>query len=156
MGYRCDIFDTRDTKTSGLEGANRRFPSGSRSLDHHVDGAKSVVHRFTRGGLSGSLRRKSRSFARSAETYGSSARPGQHVAVRLGQGHDSVVERGGDECVPLRDKLPLTTSCANSSRQSLFWLRLRAGESVTCATRNCGGGPGIFYVPAKGPHLVTV
>ena len=37
------------------------------------------------------------------------------------------LDRSGNERVPLRDKLPLATSCTNSSRHSLFRLRLRAG-----------------------------
>ena len=127
VGHRCYVFDTGDSQTRGLEGPDRRFTAGSGTFDHNVHGTKTVVHRLSRGGFSGTLRSEGRSFARSAEPYGSGARPGQHIAVWLGKGHDCVVKRRGDERVPLRDKLPLTTSCTNSSRHSLFRLRLRAG-----------------------------
>jgi len=56
MGYRRYVFNARDAQTSGLQRPDRRFSAGSRALDHHINGAQSVVHCLAGGGLTGALR----------------------------------------------------------------------------------------------------
>src|SRR5690606_26634773 len=63
-------------------------------LDTHVERLDAVFHGLASGLFGGNLCCERRGFARALETGATSSRPRQGVALTVGDGDDSVVERG--------------------------------------------------------------
>src|SRR5581483_3686944 len=81
------------------------------------------------GGIHGGLLRgKGGALARSAETQRSRALPGEHVALRVGDGHDGVVER----CLNIHDAKGNALALAALELLPLAFLLRRAGGACLC------------------------
>src|SRR5262249_4526356 len=100
------------------------------------------------GGVFGSnLRGVGRRLTRALETHGPSRRPGNRVALRIGDGDHGVVERRGD----MRDARGDVFSFAPTDAGSFLThsLSFRARASCSALGQSCYQvGPGVFFLPA--------
>src|SRR4051812_22686638 len=90
---RRHVLDRADLEAGGLQGPDRRLPAGAGTLHEHVDLAHPVLLRAPRGRLGGHLRGERSGLTRALEPDMPGAGPGDHVPLRVGDGHDRVVER---------------------------------------------------------------
>src|SRR5688572_5790719 len=104
---RRRVGDRDHLDAACLQRPNRHLPTGTWTADIDVHLAQAVVHRLPRRLLSRDLRRIRRALAGPLEPVGAGTRPGQHVAGRIGQRDDGVVECGLDIRPPARDVLPI-------------------------------------------------
>src|SRR5262249_27777632 len=89
-----DIADRLHFQTGSSQGANGGLASRARTADPHFQGTHAMIARLV-GGVHGCLlRRKGSAFARTAEAERAGALPGQRAPFTIGDGHNSVVERG--------------------------------------------------------------
>src|SRR5262249_52523095 len=105
VGLRRDVFDPRDLEPRRLERADRRLAAGPWALDVDVDLLQPLLEPLARRGVGGHLGRERRRLARALESRAPGRLPRDHVAVRVGEGHDRVVERGLDVGLSDRDVL---------------------------------------------------
>src|SRR5438067_2760860 len=108
-----DVGDGRDLEPSGLKRTNSRLAAGARALDEDLDLLEAVFHGAPRGCFSRHLRGKGRALARALEALAAGAAPGEHVALRVGQRNDRVIERGLDMRLAHRDVLLFATPGAD-------------------------------------------
>ena len=87
------VLDRGHFEAGSLEGADGGLATGTRAL--HIDGdlLQAVLHGRLRGGLGGHLRGERRGLTGALEAHGARGLPGDHVALRIGDGDDGVVER---------------------------------------------------------------
>src|SRR6266516_2571764 len=104
---RRDVRDRADLETGSLQRADRGLAARARSLDEDVDLAQTVLLGLAGGTLGGHLRRERRRLARTLETDVAGGRPADHVAHRVGDRDDRVVESALDVRVSVRDVLLL-------------------------------------------------
>src|SRR5581483_3269149 len=97
------VTDRRDREAGRLQRTQRRFAAGAGARDFDFERAHAVLLRLLGGVLGGDLRRVRSRLARALETHGASRRPGNGVALNIGDGDHSVVERGVDVRHPRRD-----------------------------------------------------
>src|SRR5215210_6737201 len=92
MRNRSDVTDRRDGKTCRLQRAQRRFParSGTRYLD--FEGAHAVFLRLLGGIFGSDLSRVGCGFAGAFEAHGAGRRPGDRIALGVGDGNHRIVE----------------------------------------------------------------
>src|SRR3954452_22291460 len=101
------VLDGADLEADRLQAPDGGLAAGGGTLHEHVDLAHAVLLRATRGGLGGHLRGERRRLAGAFEAHLAGARPGDHVAERVGDRDDGVVERALDVGVPVSDVLLL-------------------------------------------------
>src|SRR5436190_4051873 len=89
---RRHVLDRLDVDADRLNGADGGLASGSRSLHHHVDRAHALILGGAGGVLGRDLRGERRSLAGALEADASGRRPGEHVALGVGDRDDRVVE----------------------------------------------------------------
>src|SRR5262245_48305434 len=89
---RRHVLDGLDLDARGLQGAHRGLASRPGALDHHVHAPHAGVLGAVAGVLRRHLRREGRALARALETDAAGRRPGEDVALRIGDRHDRVVE----------------------------------------------------------------
>src|SRR5215471_7686181 len=102
-----DVLDGAHLKTGRLQRPDRGLPAGARPLDEDVDLAHPVLHGAARRGLRGLLGGVRGGLARALEPDLSRRRPRDHVAHRVRDRDDGVVERGPDVSVPVSNVFPL-------------------------------------------------
>src|SRR5690606_9021301 len=102
---RGDVLDGADLEARGLQGADRGLTTGARPLDEHVDLAHAVLLGAAGGRLGGHLRGERRGLPGALEADVAGGGPGDHVAGRVGDRHDRVVERALDVRVAVSDVL---------------------------------------------------
>src|SRR5262249_28076900 len=105
---RGDVLDADHLDARVLDRADRRLSPGPRTLDHRVDLADTVLHRAACDRLGRELRGERGRLARTLEADVARRRPGQRVALLVGDRDDRVVERRLDVRDPVRDVLALT------------------------------------------------
>src|SRR6188474_617949 len=98
---RRHVLDAGYFQAGGVERPHGRFTSRPRPAHAHLDRPDTPLLRRRAGALRGDLRRERRALARAAETAAPRGRPGERVALPVGDGHDRVVERG----VHVRDRI---------------------------------------------------
>src|SRR5579875_1205099 len=104
---RGDVGDGTDLEAGRLQRADRRLAARARTLDEDVDLLQAVLLRLAGGALGGHLRRERRRLSRALEADVAGARPGDHVALRVGDRDDRVVEGALDVRLPEGDVLAL-------------------------------------------------
>src|SRR5262249_31829084 len=87
-----DIADRGDAEPDGLQRPQRRFPARARSAHLDLERAHAVLHRLAAGVLGRHLRRERRRLARALEALRARRRPGDGVALHVGDRDDRVVE----------------------------------------------------------------
>ena len=102
---RGDIGNRADLEAGGLQRPDRGLAARARALDEHVDLLHAVLLRLAGGVLGGQLRGERGRLARTLEADVTRRRPGDDVALRVGDRHDRVVERALDVCGAVRDVL---------------------------------------------------
>src|SRR5205823_3085411 len=100
-----DVGDGSHLQACGLQGADRLLTAGAGALDEDLDVAHAVLHGALGGAFRGLRGGVGRALPRALEAHESRRTPAQHVAGRVGDRHDRVVERGLDVGVPYRDVL---------------------------------------------------
>src|SRR3954454_22096268 len=103
----CHVLDGADLEADSLQAPDGGLAAGAGTLHENVDLAHAVLLRATRGGLGSHLRGERRRLAGALEAHLAGARPGDHVAHRVGDRDDRVVERALDVRVPVGDVLLL-------------------------------------------------
>src|SRR5580698_4205124 len=101
MGDRRDVFNVGDLQTAAVQRTHRRFASRSGTHHAHLDILHPVLLRRRTGALGRHLRGERGRLARAAEAAAARGRPGQRVALTVGDGDDGIVERG----VHVRDRV---------------------------------------------------
>src|SRR3954447_6159621 len=101
------VLDGADLEADRLQAPDGGLTAGAGTLHEHVDLTHAVLLRATRGRLGGHLRGERRRLARALEAHLAGARPGDHVAQRVRDRDDRVVERALDVGVPVSDVLLL-------------------------------------------------
>src|SRR3990170_3363097 len=86
------IGNRDDHDATGLQRANGHFPSRAWSLDEDVNLSQTMLLRPASCALGSHLGSEGRALARALEAVGTSARPGNHVAGRIGERNDGVIE----------------------------------------------------------------
>src|SRR5690606_11846408 len=102
---RGDVLDGADLETRGLQGPDGGLTTGARALDEHVDLAHAVLLGAAGGRLGGHLRGERRGLPGALEADVAGGGPGDHVAARVGDRNDGVVERALDVRVAVSDVL---------------------------------------------------
>src|SRR5690242_19328981 len=100
-----DVGDGADLEAGSSEGADRRLAARARALDEDVDLLQAVLLRLAGGVLGGHLRGERGRLARALEADVAGAGPRDHVALRVGDRHDRVVERALDVRLAVGDVL---------------------------------------------------
>src|SRR5581483_6633187 len=106
------VADRRHREARGLQGAQRRLASRTRTGDLDLEGAHAVLHRLLGSVLGGNLRGERGRLARALEAVAARRRPCDRVALRVGDGDHRVVERGVDVRDARRDVLALAPTNA--------------------------------------------
>src|SRR5712692_4356101 len=104
---RCDVGDRGDGQAGGLERADRGLAAGTRSAHEDLEGLHARVERLARRVLGRDLRGVGRALARALPTGRAGGRPRDHVARRVGDGDDGVIEGGLDVRGAARDDAAL-------------------------------------------------
>src|SRR5215469_11568368 len=112
--YGRNVADRSDGEADGLQRAQCRFTARAGSLDLDLERAHAVIHRLAAGVLGGDLRRVGRRLARALEAHGAGRRPGDRVALRVGDGDHRVVEGGVDVRHAGRDVLAFALTDAGN------------------------------------------
>src|SRR3954467_4191869 len=102
---RGDIGNRADLQAGRLQRPDGGLTARARALDEHVDLLHTVLLRLAGGVLGGQLRSERGRLTRTLEADVTRRRPGDDVALRVGDGHDRVVERALDVCSAVRDVL---------------------------------------------------
>lgn len=97
------VSNISDAKSSGLQTAQSRFTTRSRSVHEDGDGANPVITGNTSTIFSGDLSGEGSALTSAPEAALASGRPGHHSARRVGDGDDGVVERALDVRVSVRN-----------------------------------------------------
>src|SRR5271163_1054333 len=100
-----DIGDRADLQARGLQRPDGCLPARARALHEHVDLAHPVLLGLACGVLGRQLSGERRRFPRALEADVSRRSPGDDVALRVGDGHDRVVEGALDVRRAVRDVL---------------------------------------------------
>src|SRR5690349_15893106 len=112
-----DVGNGADLEPGGGQRADRGLAAGARPLHEDVDLLHAVLLRLAGGVLGGHLRRERRRLARTLEPDVAGGRPADHVALRVGDRDDRVVERALDVGLTHGDVLLLLA--ANLLRRGL-------------------------------------
>src|SRR5690348_11142235 len=91
-----DVLDRADLEAGGLQRPDRRLATRTRALDEDVDLAHAVLLRATGSGLGRHLRGERGRLTRTLEADLPGRGPADHVADRVGDRDDGVVERALD------------------------------------------------------------
>src|SRR5262249_46265990 len=91
---RRDVADRGDRQPHRLQRTQRRFAARAGAAHLDLERAHAVLHRLAPGILRRHLRGERRRLARALEALLARRRPGDGVALRVGDGHNGVVERG--------------------------------------------------------------
>src|SRR5712671_5743844 len=90
---RRHVADRCDSETRGLQRTERRFAARTRTGNFHLQRAHAVFLRLLGDVFRRNLRGIGGRFTRTLETHRSGRRPGNGVALRVGDGDGRVVER---------------------------------------------------------------
>src|ERR1022692_1153362 len=101
MGNRRHIFNVSYLQTAAIQGTHRGFAARSRTHDADFDVLHAMLLRRRARPLGGHLRRERRRFARTAKAAAARSRPGQRIALAVGNRNDGVVEGG----MHMRDRI---------------------------------------------------
>ena len=96
MGNRGDVLDRGDLDAGLLDRANGGVAAGAGALHLHLGAAQAVLDGGTAGLLGGLLCGVGRALAAALEPDATRRRPGNDVALGVGDGDDRVVERALD------------------------------------------------------------
>src|ERR1700730_12168505 len=103
--HRRHVRKAGDLESQRVQGARRRLAAGARSLDSDLEVLDPALLRRLARRFGGNLRREGRRLARALEAGTARRRPGERVALAIGDGDDRVVERRVDMRNPFRDVL---------------------------------------------------
>src|SRR5438132_1045275 len=92
MRNGCAIDDGDYLEPGRLERTDSCFTSSAWTAHKDADLTHAVLHGFTRRGVGGQTGGVWRALARALKASCARGAPGQHVAVRIGDGDDRIVE----------------------------------------------------------------
>src|SRR5450756_956180 len=93
---RGHVADRGDGEAGRLQRTQRRLAARTRTRHLDLEGAHAVLLRLLGGVFGRHLRGVGRRFARALEAHGPRRRPGNGVALRVGDGDHGIVERRRD------------------------------------------------------------
>src|SRR6476619_3165542 len=91
---RGHVADAGDRETDGLEGAKSALPARAGSLDLNLEGADAMLGGLAARVLGRDLRGIRGRLTAALEAHHAGARPGNRIALRVGDGDHGVVEAG--------------------------------------------------------------
>src|SRR5688572_11125480 len=100
---RRHVGDAADLETDGVQRAHRGLAAGARALDAHFDVLHAAFLRRAAAALGRDLRGERRRLARALEAGVPRGRPGERIALAIGDGDDGVVEGRVDVRDAFRD-----------------------------------------------------
>src|SRR5262245_27361148 len=120
------VCDARDLETAGVQRADRRLAPRAGAAHADLDGPEAVLLRRHARLLGCDLRGERRALARAAEPGAARRRPGERVALSVGDRHDRVVERRVDVRHAVGDlALDLLARLGGGGRRRALGVRLR-------------------------------
>src|SRR2546422_4542175 len=160
-----DVRDRRDLETRRLQGTDGGLAAGSRALDEDLDLLEAVLHGAAGRRFGGDLGRQGRASAPPLVAPAARAAPGEHVALRVGQRHDGVVEGRLDVRLADDDVLLLAAAgaddflfchllllgCLLPHADRLAWTTARAGVGAGALAADGQAAP--VAQPTVGPDL---
>src|SRR6266540_1391086 len=145
MRDRRHIRDGDDLQPVRLQRTDGRLAAGTWPLDEYFDRAHTVFHCLARRGLGRQLCGVGRALARAFESVLPCARPADHVARWVGNGHDRIIERALNMRLAARDILLLAALAAlpfcRAGRAGLLLLR----HYASTGTLNAKGSTLTFF-----------
>src|SRR5579862_780312 len=152
------VADRGDRKADRLQRPEGRFAPRTRALDLDVEGAHAVLHGLLAGILGGDLRGVGGRFARALEALAARGRPGNRVALGIGDRDHRVVEARADMRGARGNVLalasPQTRCCRAFCHLALPPLRSPKGERLFLLARDrarrtlAGAGVGVGALAA--------
>src|ERR1700712_2795138 len=146
MRYRGDVADRGDLEADRLQRAQRALAARAGTLDLDLERANAMFLRLLAGILGGDLGGIRRRRAAALEAHHARGRPGDRIALRVGDGDHRIVEAGvhmrdaGGDVLALAALNALRFTCHDARPD----LNLRdAGAVFPC-------GPGRLRKPASG------
>lgn len=94
------VGDAGDLVAAAVQCTNGGFTTRTWTLDVYVEVLQAVFQRSLTSTFSSNLGCERGGFARTTETRTTGGRPGQSIALTVGDGHDGVVERSVDVAMP--------------------------------------------------------
>src|SRR5215510_2910489 len=142
-----NVADRSNREPGRLQRAKRRLAARSGTRYFNFESAHAVLLRLLGGIFGSDLRSVGRRFTRALEAHGPGRRPGDRVALRVGDSDHGIVERRGDVRDARRDVLSFASTDAGGFLTHSQSFRARAPSLVL--GRSCNQvGPGIFFLPA--------
>src|SRR5438067_13144978 len=131
MRDRRDVGDAADLQADLVQRAHRGLAAGPGALDANFDVLHAALLRRAAGARGGDLGSERRRLARALEAGVAGSRPGERVALPVGDGDDGVIERSVD----MRDTLRhvLLDLLARAGRRGLLQLLARRCVSASHA-----------------------
>src|SRR5258708_1868287 len=167
VGLWSDVLDAEHLQAGGLERANRGLTPRAGALDEHLDLLETVLDALAGGRVGRDLGGERSRLARALEPSAAGGLPRDHVAPRVCQGDDRVVERSLDVRLADRDVLANATAAALRASRSghlLLGRLLLAGDlhslrALACARVGLGvlavhGEPAAVAQPSVGADLL--
>ena len=106
------VLDAGNLKACCLQRADSGLATRTRALDENSNLVKAMLHSGLGSGLGGHLSSERRGLTRALEADGASGLPRNHVALRISDAHDRVVERGLDVSSTNGDVLAISATDA--------------------------------------------
>src|SRR5262245_8616646 len=147
MRNRCDVADRSNREPGCLQRTQCRLAARTGTGYFNFKSTHAVLLRLLGGIFGGDLRSVGRRLTRALKTHGPGRRPGDRVALRVGNGDHGIVERGGD----MRDArgdvfsfAPTDAGCFLTHSQSFRTRAPRSALGQSCYQV----GVGVFFLPA--------
>src|SRR5512135_2879852 len=90
---RGNVGNAGDLETNGIQRTHGGLATGARSLDAHFEVLHTILLSRFASDFSSNLRSKRGALARALKTVAATGRPGQSIALTVGDRHDGVVKR---------------------------------------------------------------
>src|SRR5688572_30736548 len=152
MRYRRHVPDRGDREAGRLQRPQCRFAARTGARDFDLERAHAVFHGLLRRVLGGNLRRVRRGLARTLEAHGARRRPGNRIALRVGNRNHRIVERSADMRDTRSDILAFTFTDAGflTHHQSFHGSAPEAGTvALSCSGGQVNGRhENYFFLPA--------
>lgn len=92
----CRVGDGEDLESGNAEGTDGAFAARAGAFDFHIDLAEALIEGALASGFTGELSDEWGALFGAMITKGAGARPGDDIALRVGDGNDRIIEGAVD------------------------------------------------------------